>query len=231
MKSTFKLIVRTAATVILASAIAPMILAQQDNPAPGQGGRRDDSERIERDRAERERREIREREMRERELQERQFNLRMLEKEARRPVERHEPRLALTQIREDFMRLQAVNNDLTQAVLSGASLDPKFLTKSASEIKKRAERLKLNLMLPEPEKGTKRLKAEVGAEPEQLKLSLAAISELIIGFVSNPMFQNANTVDAQHSAKARRDLEEIIELSSGIRKSSERLNKAAQKLQ
>jgi hypothetical protein len=124
-----------------------------------------------------------------------------------------------------------VNKNIAQAVLSGASLDPKSIAKSASEIKKRAERLKYNLVLPEPEKGTKRSKAEVGAELEQLKSSLTTLSGLIFGFVNNPLFQNANTVDAELSAKARRDLEEIIELSKGIKKSSERLGKVSQKSQ
>ena len=155
----------------------------------------------------------------------------MLEKELRRPIEQPEPQLALAQIREDFWHIQIVNKGIAQAVLSGASLDPKFIAKSAAEIKKRAGRLKYNLVLPAPEKGTKRPKVEIGAEPEQLKSSLSMLSGLILGFVSNPLFQNVNTVDAELSAKARRDLEGIIELSEGIKKSSEKLNKAAQKSQ
>ncbi len=209
MKPTIKL--RFAAAILLASAIAPSVAGQQISSASGQ------------DRAARERREQRE------QLQRRQFALRMLENEARRPVERHEPRLALTQIREDFWHIQLVNKDLAQAVLSSAALDPKFIAKSAAEIKKRAGRLKFNLMLPEPEKGTKRQKAQVGAEPEQLKSSLSALNELIAGFMSNPIFKSTGVVDAELSAKARRDLEGIIELSEGIKKSSERMNKAAQK--
>ncbi len=205
MKSTIKL--RLAAAIVLASALAPPILSQQDRPT----------------------RESRTREMRE-QLQRRQFALLILEKEAHRPAERHEPKMALTQIREDFWNIQMVNNNIAQSLLSGATLDPKFIAKSASEIKKRAERLKYNMVLPAPEKDSKRPKAAVGVEPEQLKSSLSALNELIFGFVNNPLFQNANTVDAELSAKARRDLEEIIELSGGIKKSSEK-SKAAQKSQ
>ena len=213
MKSTIKLMLRLAAAVVLTSVTAPLVLGQQNSSSSSQ------------DRIARERREQRE------QMQRRQFALRILEKEAHRPAERHEPQLALAQIREDFWHIQLVNKDIAQAVLSGASLDPKFIAKSAAEIKKRAGRLKYNLVLPEPEKGTKRPKAEVGAETEHLKTSLSRLSGLILGFVSNPLFQNANTVDAELSAKARRDLEGIIELSEGIKKSSERLNKVAQKLQ
>lgn len=214
-----KPIIQLPAAAILTSALALPILGERGT-ALGQtgGGGRIGSER-------------RERERRESDLRQRQFNLRMLEKELRRPVERHEPQLALTQIREDFMRLQTINNDMAQANSQGGALDLKFIAKSAAEIKKRAGRLKYNLVLPEPEKGTKRPKAEVGAETEHLKTSLSRLSGLILGFVSNPLFQNANTVDAELSAKARRDLEGIIELSEGIKKSSERLNKVAQKSQ
>lgn len=229
MKSTNKLRL-AAAAVVFASAITPSVTGQQDNSDPGQRGGRNDSER-ERGNREREMREMREREMRERDLRDRQFNLRMLENEARRPVERHEPRLALTQIREDFMRLQAVHNDMAQTVSREGALDLKFIAKSASEVKKRAERLKYNMALPEPEKGTKRPRTEVGADPAQLKSSLSALNELIAGFVNNPVFKSAGVVDAELSGKARRDLEGIIELSGGIKKSSEKLNKAAQKSQ
>ena len=214
-----KPIIQLPAAAILTSALALPILGERGT-ALGQtgGGGRIGSER-------------RERERRESDLRQRQFNLRMLEKELRRPVERHEPQLALTQIREDFMRLQAINNDMAQANSQGGALDLKFIAKSAAEIKKRAGRLKYNLVLPEPEKGTKRPKVEVGAEPEQLKTSLSALGELIVGFVNNPVFKSAGVVDAELSAKARRDLEGIIELSAGIKKSSERLNKVAQKSQ
>lgn len=224
MKSTIKILPRVAAAVVLAWAIIPSTLAQQDGSAPGQRGGSNDSDRGAREREMRER-EMRERDMRDRDLRERQFNLRMLENEARKPVDRYEPRLAYTQIREDFARIQAVNNDLAQSVSRGGSLDLKFVAKSASEVKKRAERLKQNLALPQPEKNTKRPRAEVGTEPEQLKSSLSALGELVAGFVSNPIFKNAGVVDAQMSVKARRDLEEIVELSGGIKKSSERLSK------
>ena len=226
--SPINILLRAAAVVVLASAIIPAALGQQEGSAPGQRGGRSDSERGTR---EREMREMREREMRDRDLRERQFNLRMLENEARRPVERYEPRLALTQIREDFTRIQAVNHDLAQANSRKDALDLKFVAKSASEVKKRAERLKFNLALPAPEKSAKRPKAEADAGPEQLKSSLSTLTELINGFVNNPVFKSTGVVDAELSAKARRDLEEIVELSGGIKKSSERLSKVAQKSQ
>jgi hypothetical protein len=51
------------------------------------------------------------------------------------------------------------------------------------------------------------------------------LEKLIIGFANNPIFREANVVDVQLSARAKHDLEDIIELSEQIEKSSEKLNK------
>jgi len=179
-------------------------------------------------------REARERELRDNELRERAFDLRMVEEEARRhpAVPRREPRLDIAQIREDFVRIQVVNYDLADAVSrssssssSGGALDLKLIAKSVADIKKRARRLKDNMALPETESVFERPQIEVGPEIGQLKSSLSVLKKLIIGFVNNPIFREANVVDVQLSAKAKYDLEDIIEMSEQIKKSSEKLNK------
>ena len=161
-------------------------------------------------------------------LRERQrvFNNRTIEEELRRPAERREPQLALVQIKEDYVRIQEVNRDMVQAASAGGVLDLKFVAKSASEIRKRAERLKSNLALPEPEKTTEHAKeAAAEAGPAQLKASLLTLGRLVAVFVRNPIFREVNVVDAQQSVKASRDLEQIIELSGRLKKHSERLNR------
>ncbi|HVF28321.1 MAG TPA: hypothetical protein VM943_08790 [Pyrinomonadaceae bacterium] len=214
MKLIIKLMLQGVAVFVFAAASTPPTPAQQGGTALP-------------DRRERERQ--RDAMRRYEDVQRRQFALRMLDKQVGRPNEPLEPQLALAQIREDFLHMQMVNRDMAQMVLTGVPLDPKIIAKSAAEIKKRAGRLKFNLMLPEPEKGAKLPKSEVFVEPEHLKSSLAALSELITCFVNNPMFQNANTIEADLAAKARRDLEEIIELSGHVKKSSEKFDKVARK--
>jgi hypothetical protein len=145
-------------------------------------------------------------------------------------VER-DPRLTLMQIKEDFQRIQVVNYELTRAVAHGETLDFNFVAKSASDIKKRAERLKENLMLPEPGQTRRRLRVEDVQGPEQLKSALSSLGKLIAGFVHNPVLKDANVIDAELSVKARRDLDEIIELSGHVKRGSERLNKATGKSQ
>lgn len=211
MTPTIKLVKRTIASLILALAIASPASGQQSG-STGRGGRTDPLQR----------------EM-QRQL-EREMMERALEAELSSPSER-DLRLALAQIKEDFLRIQVVNHELMRAASRGNGLDLKLVAKSASEIKKRAERLKRNLVLPATEKRPKGLTAEAWGEPEQLRSSLSALDALILRFVSNPVFKSVTIVDAQLSAKARRDLEEIIELSSQLKKGSEQLHKAAQKSQ
>jgi hypothetical protein len=158
---------------------------------------------------------------------ERTLGLRMAGQVQRQP-RRIEPRLALAQIREDFVRIQVVNNDLAAAVSRGAALDLEFVAKSASEIKKRAGRLKDNLALPDYESIFVVPEASGSAEA-QLKSSLVTLKELIREFVMNPLFEKANLVDLQLATKARRDLDDIIEVCGRVKKNSSELGKAAER--
>ncbi len=150
--------------------------------------------------------------------------------ETRRVGERPDQRLVFTQISEDFLRIQIVNDELARTVEPTAPLDLKFIAQAASEIKKRAGRLKYNLALPEPAERVKRPKVEVETG-EQLRAALTTLGPLIVGFAHNPIFKETKVLDAQLSTKARCDLEEIIELSGQVKKTSEQLSKAARRAQ
>lgn len=209
MRATTRFVLSAAALAAFASAPAPRALGQ-------------DAAIIEATRKERERRAGEEA----RRLA--SWELRMLE-QRKLPEQRRDLNLAWAQIREDYRQLQVVNNDLARAVSAGAALDLKYVAKSASEIRKRAARLKENMVLPEAEKATPPPGPGAGGEAERLKSSLAALDSLVMEFVNNPIFERAKTADVKMSAKARRDLEVIIELSEQIKKSSERLGKAGPK--
>ncbi|HEY0379334.1 MAG TPA: hypothetical protein VGC87_20630 [Pyrinomonadaceae bacterium] len=172
---------------------------------------------------------MRENQARADEQYERTLGLRLAGQVQKQP-RRVEPRLALAQIREDFVRIQVVNNDLADAVSRRGALDLEFVAKSASEIKKRAGRLKDNLVLPEHESVFVVPEAR-GSAAAQLKSSLVTLKELIREFVVNPLFEKANLVDLQLAAKARRDLDDIIEVCGRVKKNSAELSKAAEKEQ
>lgn len=208
MSRTAKLLLRVAVVAALAPSPARAATIRQD--VRGQRSR-----------------EIRDREARARDERELQVNLGMLEGAARRRAARQPSRQLFARISEDFLRIQVLNSELMQAVYGGGALDLALVAKSASEIRKRAGRLKDNLVLPDPEKGAALPVVEVGAGDGQLRSALSALGELIYGFVRNPIFKEANVTDVEMSGKARRELEEIIELSGEVKKSSEKLRKAA----
>jgi hypothetical protein len=205
-----KLMLRCVATLALASSLTTPC-AEGLQGSAGQGARID-------------------REMREREQRERDFELQLkMVDELRKPVVRREPRQTFALVRDDYVHLQMVNNDLARAVALGGALDLKFVSTAAAEIKKRAARLQTNLALPLAEQSTKRPKTVVGAETAQLKSALATLDKLILGFVRNPVFTRPTVVDLRQSAEARLELEEIIELSGQVKRSSEQLDQATRK--
>ena len=211
MKSGFQPALMLATALALVNVFAPPCAGRQSNA--GQRGVRPDS-------TQRELQRTLERDLMFKELQ---------EMAARGPAAQPSRGRASTQINEDFARIQMVNNALAQALAAGDELDFRLVAQAASEIGKRAGRLKNGLALPEAERGEHRRGTEIGAEPSQLKAALRALDALIISFVSNPGFRSVKVLDTQWPAKARRDLEEIIELSGRIKRGSERFYKTTRK--
>jgi hypothetical protein len=169
--------------------------------------------------------ERRDREMRAADLREREFLLRTMAAE-RRPANPPAPRLALAQIREDFIRIQVLNNDLAQAVSRGGALDLKFVSKSAAEIKKLAARLRENLARPGPADEGGRDETRAAPPPEQLGPALSELDGLVLRFVDGVVAKGVLLLDAQSSAQRRRELEAIIELSARVKKASEKLGRS-----
>ena len=165
----------------------------------------------------------------ERDLEQRIWNLRLLSEQARKPgPKRPTPQQALEQMQKDFVRLQILNKSLLRAALGDTPLDPAFVSKSVTEIRERAGRLNTNLALPEAEKINGPTTTDAVASPQQLKQPVLRLGRLIFSFVDNPFFKEASVVDTQLTTKARRDLEDIIELSAHIKRSSEQLAKQRQ---
>ena len=132
----------------------------------------------------------------------------------------HERRIIVAQIKEDFLQIQIINDDLK------LQTDLKYVTRFAAEINRRASRLKDNLSLPEASATSAPRAAGADNDPDQLQSLLSSLSNSINGFVENPVFESAKVIDARLSEQAGRDLQQIIELSKRIRKSSERLSRA-----
>ena len=155
---------------------------------------------------------------------------REVEEGLRRPAGRGKreaaERLAVAQIKEDYERIQVVNNELAEAVANHAGVDLKLVVKSTAEIERRAERLLSNLALPELPPDLERVKMPAEGQ-EQLQPSLLMLGRLVNRFVHSPLFREVNVIDAQVSTRARRDLEGIIALSGRLKKESEKLDRGS----
>jgi hypothetical protein len=128
------------------------------------------------------------------------------------------------QIKEDFERIQIINIRELQTQDSGVPLDYARISAAASEIKKRAARLKENLFSSDSEQLAEEKKKE-SEEAQDLKSLLAELDGAISVFVRNPMFRNLRVVNAQNSAKARHQIERIIKLSARVRQEAEKKKK------
>jgi hypothetical protein len=146
-------------------------------------------------------------------------------------------------IKEDFERIQIINNDVLQdggLLRPSGDSSPNYVrvSEAASEIQKRAARLKSNLFPADGAKPPPENEKKPGArgddgqrdptEPGDLKSLLAALDEAINGFAHNPIFTNLQVVDVQHSAKARQDLERVVRLSALLKKEAERMKKTSE---
>jgi hypothetical protein len=134
---------------------------------------------------------------------------------AEKPDARHDPEFP--RIKEDFERIQIINSNVLQAQRSGGGLDYARISEAAAEIRKRATRLRASLFASE-----KRSKEKDAEGAQDLKSLLSALDGAIGDFVTNPMFQNLRVWNAQSSAKACRDLEQIIRLSARVRLEADR---------
>lgn len=188
--------------VVFSLALATPLLAQQNPPNPQPPARDNRSE-----------------------LRDRDMNVTLLE---RGKDEARSQESVLAQMNEDFERIQSLDKDILSAV-STDTPDYKRISDGLTDIRKRAIRLRNNMVLPPTAKDEKSQKTIDEADTSQLRPALITLNGLITGFVTNPLFQKNANVDYRQVAKARRDLDGIIDFSEKIRKSAEKLVKATGK--
>ena len=139
---------------------------------------------------------------------------------------RRDPQLIMAEVNEDFSRLRALDEEMKLVIKTGGVPDYKRIMESSVEIKKRATRLRANIVFPPPPKDEKRQKTDPG---DEFQLILATMDRLLTNFLTNPIFSDTGGVDAQLANKARYDLEDIIRLSDKLRKSADKMQKNAGK--
>ncbi|HZE71526.1 MAG TPA: hypothetical protein VE135_18635 [Pyrinomonadaceae bacterium] len=122
------------------------------------------------------------------------------------------------QIREDFRRLQIINNEMMRTVFVNSNVDRKLIAVTTAEINKRAMRLSANLVLPRIDDQAKNQKPDDARNDGNLQAGLLALDHCIMSFVANPLFKQPNVVDSESALRARSDLNLIIRLSERLKK-------------
>jgi hypothetical protein len=128
-------------------------------------------------------------------------------------------------IKDDFRDLQSFNNKMMADAWLQEALDYSSIADMVSKIREKAKDLKESLSLPEPEKPETETKMPTVSTVRQLREELLLLDKTLMQFVTNPVFQAANTVDVNQAKKASLDLEQVISLSDDVKKNAQRLRK------
>ena len=147
------------------------------------------------------------------EITSRGWALSNMKRDARVGPSPREKLLAQVAVRNDFRKLQVVNNDLMKRFFKPADtpITEKEIRSKLGEIKKLAERLRESFALPKVE-------AEEPAEKLALRPGLLKLDEAIIRFVDNPSFKELRVYDAELASQAANDLNEVTRLAEALRK-------------
>jgi len=152
-------------------------------------------------------------------IQNREWALGHMRPEVRAQYDRRQQQAKLA-LRDDFRKLQLVNNELMKRMFIGPKKNipapsQKEIRSSLDEIKKVAQRLRTNLPIPHVESNKNQTSYDVSLSPGLLRLD-----GVVMSFVENPMFQQPRVYDAELATKAGADLNEIVRLSDFLCKLS-----------
>jgi len=159
--------------------------------------------------------------IRQQDMSNREWQLRNFGTRPETPRDERQVKALMAQTEEDFTRILTLHNQIARALASKQDLNYQFVSEATAEIKKRASRVQSTLAL---HPSTDDAPVKVKSDPE-LKDSLITLCKDIRSFVTNPIIENPNTVDALQLARARRDLESLIQLSGLIKKDADKLSK------
>jgi hypothetical protein len=164
---------------------------------------------------------------------ERQYMMRQMEIEAGKPpLTAEQKKLALAQIADDYAQIQVINNKMMSAAMKAPVPNYASIAETIAEIGKRAGRIKTNLPLPGDDKkeaNAKPVEYKNVVDPSGMKASLLFLDAAIMRFVNNPIFNNTSVVPVREAAKAKRDLDTIVEFSNLIGKDAKKLSKTSNK--
>jgi hypothetical protein len=155
----------------------------------------------------------------------REMQLRSMGNTTKKTTDPKELEAIVAQVKQDFERILTLHNEIVRAISADKVLDQDFVSSATAEIKKRASRLQTTLALDQPAAGEQNQQKVKKLDGAHEKDALIMLCKQIKSFVQNPVIETPGTVDIQQLARARRDLQDVIQLGDSINKSAERLKK------
>ncbi len=131
----------------------------------------------------------------------------------------------MAQTEEDFNRLLTLHNDIARVLSSTKPLDYQFISDATAEIRKRASSIQSNLVLSLPENEIKQVDTPAQTNEKEMKDSLVKLCKQIRSFVTNPVIEQPNMIDAEKLETAKRDLESVIQLSAHLKREADSFGK------
>lgn len=128
-------------------------------------------------------------------------------------------------IKDDFRDLQSLNNKMMADAWLQDALDYSSIAEMVSKIRGKANDLKESLSLPEAEESEKASTMPKVTTVRQFREQLLLLDKTIMGFVTNPVFQAANTLDVTQAKKASRDLDQVIAQTDDLKQNAQRMRK------
>lgn len=128
-------------------------------------------------------------------------------------------------IKDDFRDLQSLNNKMMADAWLQDTLEYSSIADMVSKIRSKANDLKEGLSLPESESPQTATKVPAVSTVRQFREQLLLLDKTIMRFVTNPVFQAANTVDVNLAKKASDDLEQVISLTFDLKQNAQKLRK------
>jgi hypothetical protein len=131
------------------------------------------------------------------------------------------------EIEHDFQRILILHNELARFILNNKPLDYDVVFEATAEIRKRALHLQKTLALNKPDNEQNQEK-RLEFPDQRIKEAVATLCNEIKSFVTNPIINHPGIVNAPELMRARRDLQDVIDLSDNLKKSADRLKKFPQ---
>ena len=164
--------------------------------------------------------------IRQQDMSRREYQLRNFGNEPGAAKDQRQLKALMAQTEEDFNRILTRHNEIARALSSNNPIDYHFVSDATAEIQKRASRVQSTLALRVSQEEAQDAKKVEEFKDSEMKDALIKLCKEIRSFVTNPMIENPNTVDANQLTKARHDLESLIQLSAQIKKDADKLGKA-----